>query len=185
MSAYTLYTDDQLLALLRNADEGAFTELYDRYWKKLLIRANLLLNSYADAEETVHDIFVAIWQKRGTLVIRNTFHTYIAAMLQYSCFKRLAENRRKTIITDSAGFHEISDHSTTEWLDFEHLQEDLERAVSALPEKCQLVFRLSREQGLTDQQIADQLEVSVNTVRTQMHRALTRLKTSLNNFFLL
>jgi RNA polymerase sigma-70 factor (family 1) len=185
MGILNLYSDEQLLSLLKDNDETAFTELYDRYWKKLLVRANLLLNSTEDAEELVHDIFVNLWKKRETIHITHSFHTYIAAMLRYACFRTLAERRRKRMTDSSTELPETSDNHTQEWLDFEYLQQELEAAVGQLPEKCQLIFRLSREQGLSDKEIAAQLDISVNTVRTQMHRALVNLKGNLNSFFLL
>ncbi len=187
MALYTSHTDEQLAALLQESNEAAFTELYDRYWKRLLIRAKVLLHSHEDAEELVHDIFVRLWKKRDSLTINHSFHTYVAAMLQYGCFDKLAaRKRRRTEPQQEQGkLPEMADLSTQQWLDFEALRQQLEAAVSRLPEKCQLVFRLSRENGLSDQQIADELDLSINTVRTQMHRALTKLKTSLHSFFVL
>jgi RNA polymerase sigma-70 factor (ECF subfamily) len=185
MAPYSSYTDEQLLALLRESDEGAFTELYGRYWKKLLIRAQLLLESYQESEELVHDIFVKLWKKRETIVIENSFHTYIAAVLKYDTFKCLAWRKIKGITNLTSSIAEPADHSTQNWLDYAQLREELEKAVRLLPDQCQLVFRLSREQGMSDKEIAAHLQVSTNTVRTQMYRALKRLKTSLNQFFVL
>ncbi len=178
-------TDEYLFSLLKNDEEWAFTELYDRYWQKLLVRAKLLLNSQEDAEEVVHDVFVNLWRKRAKLHIRYTFHTYLSAMLRYNCFKILAKRRHRRIIQMPEGEQETPDLSTQEWLDFEELREELESAVSQLPDKCQLIFRLSREQQLSDKEIAQKLDLSVNTVRTQIHRALQKLKTSLGSFFCL
>lgn len=186
MESYRSHTDEILFSFVQNRDERAFTELYDRYWKKLLVRAHLLLNSHEDAEEVVHDIFVNLWKKRATpLRIQNSFHTYIAAMLKYKCFEVLAKRRQKRSKIILGKELEEADNSTQQWLDFEYLQEELEKAVCLLPERCQLIFRLSREQMLTDKEVAERLDLSVNTVRTQMHRALQKLKTSLNSFFLL
>lgn len=64
MTAFAAYTDDQLVDTLRTGYEDAFNELYERFWKKLLVRAHLLLQSAEDAEEVVHDIFVTLWRKR-------------------------------------------------------------------------------------------------------------------------
>lgn len=185
MALHTYHTDEQLVALLHESNEAAFTELYDRYWKRLLIRAKVLLQSHEDAEELVHDIFVRLWKKRTTLSITHSFHTYIAAMLQYGCFDILAGRKKQRAELQRDELPETADISTQQWLDFEALREQLEAAVSQLPEKCRLVFRLSRENGLSDKEIADRLDLSVNTVRTQMHRALVKLKTSLHSFFLL
>jgi RNA polymerase sigma-70 factor (ECF subfamily) len=185
MELYTTHTDEHLFSLMQKDDEKAFTELYGRYWKKLLVRANLLLNSQEDAEEIVHDIFVNLWRKRATLHILHSFHTYIAAMLQYGCFSVLAKRRRLCIIKITEEVNQTGDLSTQQSLEFDDLREKLEVAVRRLPDKCQLIFRLSREQSLSDKEIAQKLHLSVNTVRTQMHRALQRLKISLSNFLYL
>lgn len=185
MELYTSHTDENLFLLLKKDDEKAFNELYERYWKKLLVRANLLLHSQEDAEEIVHDIFVNLWRKRATLQILHSFHTYVAAMLQYGCFKILAQRRLPRIKETTDAVLETVDPSTQQWLEFDDLREELETAVSRLPGRCQLIFRLSREQDLSDKEIARKLHLSVHTVRTQMHRALRRLKTSLSTFFCL
>jgi RNA polymerase sigma-70 factor (ECF subfamily) len=185
MELYPSHPDEHLFSLLKNDDERAFTELYERYWKKLLVRANILLNSREDAEELVHDIFVSLWNKRDTLVILHSFHTYIAAMLQYGCFKILAKRRHLRIKKTAGADPDPVDFSTQQWLDFNDLRNEMEMAVNRLPDKCRLIFRLSREEHLSDKEIARRLDLSVNTVRTQMHRALQRLRASLSTFFCL
>jgi RNA polymerase sigma-70 factor (family 1) len=173
------------MSLLSQGEEGAFTELYERFWKRLLVRAQMMLNNYEEAEETVHDIFVKLWRKRATIIIEHSIHTYLSSVLRYDCFRKLADQKRKKEKALSLAAMTDADDSTREYLDFEALQKELETAISALPEQCQLIFRLSREEGLTDKQIAKELDVSVNTIRTQKHRALKKLKSSLNSFFLL
>ncbi len=182
MRSYHSYDDEYLFVLLKEGDEKAFTELYDRYWKKLLVRANILLRSQEDAEELVHDIFVKLWNKREKLHILNSFKTYVAAMLQYGCFRVLAKRRQHRRNEMTGEVPEPADLSTQQWLDFEDLREELEIAVSRLPERCKLIFRLSREDELSDKEIAQELQLSVHTVRTQMHRALQKLKTAINIF---
>src|ERR1700754_1509466 len=98
MALHASYSDEQLVALLRDSSEAAFTALYDRYWKRLLIRAKLLLHSHEDAEELVHDIFVKLWKKRASLTIEHSFHTYVAAMLQYGCFEVLATRKKQRVM---------------------------------------------------------------------------------------
>ncbi|TAM94330.1 MAG: RNA polymerase sigma-70 factor [Chitinophagaceae bacterium] len=186
MKIYSSHTDEYLFSLLRNDDEKAFTELYRRYWKRLLVKANLLLHCQEDAEEVVHDVFVGLWKKRATLHILHSFHTYITAMLHYSCFESLAKRKRlrtRIVVGTTDEDLEQADFSTQQWMAFDDLREELEVAVCRLPEKCQLIFRLSREQNLSDKEISENLHLSVNTVRTQMHRALEKLKTSLTSFF--
>ena len=177
------HSDEELFSRIKQGSEPAFTALYERHWEALYARASLLLDSTEDAEEVVHDLFVTLWKRRTALVIQKTFRSYVAAMLQYHCYKVLASRRRQRLRMKTLSTDRQQDDITREWLDFAYLQADLEAAVCALPEKCQQVYRLSREQGLSHKKIAEQLHISVNTVRTHMHRALEKLKTAIQFFF--
>jgi RNA polymerase sigma-70 factor (ECF subfamily) len=185
MGVYNTYTDGELVQLLQQGDEKAFRELYERYWDKLVARAFTQLASTEDAEELLHDIFIKLWQRRASLQLKYSFHTYIAAALKYEIIHKLAERKqRKPFTTIGVAVEGPADHSTQGWLDFRDLQDRLEASVSALPEQCQLVFRLSREQGLSEKEIAARLQLAPKTVQNHMTRALKKLKVALHQFFL-
>lgn len=181
---YQLYDDERLLSLIANDDEHAFHVLYDRYWKKLLAHALIKLGSAEEAEEIVQTVFINLWRRRHTLQLRFTLATYLASVLKYEIIEHLArqkkENAQKQLLIS---VRPVEDHSTLEWLDYEQLQEDLERTIAALPEKCRLVFRLSREEGLSGKQIASTLNISPKTVEAHMNKALKFLRTSLQQLF--
>lgn len=189
MSDYQSHTDQQLLSLLQNSDEQAFTELYNRYWDKLLVRGLTQLNSLEDMEELLHDIFVKLWNRRETLNIQYSFHTYIAAMLKYEILRLLAEKRKKPLIESTeTQIDQSVDDFTGKLLDFKDLQQQLEASVQRLPDKCQLVFRMSREQGLSQKQIAHELNITPKTVENHINKALRLIRSTIQNiriFFLL
>lgn len=176
MSNYTAHTDEELLSLIKDDDVAAFRVLYDRYWKQLLIKANYLLRSNHDAEDAVHDIFTDIWKRKAELVLESSFRAYISAAVNYACLRKLAE--RKVVPLAPANY-DSADLSTQQYLSLRELQNRFNLALGELPEKCRLIFRMSREEGLTDKQIAHKLDLSLPTIRTQMHRAITKLKFSL------
>ncbi|GGI23738.1 RNA polymerase sigma-70 factor [Pedobacter mendelii] len=174
------FSDNELYNLLKQDSEEAFNLLYSRYWKKMLFKAMLKLQSEADAEEVVQDAFIDIWKSRHTIQIQNTFHTYIAAIIRYKVMAKIA-NRNKVIHYGVADIHELHvvDNSTQHWLNFIDLRSEIEANISALPEKCQLVFRMSREAGLSDKQIADNLGLSQKTIEAHISKALKALRTSI------
>jgi len=177
-------SDDELLQRLQlNRDAAAFTSLYERYWEKLVTLAYIRLQSTMDAQEVVQEVFLDIWKRSDNIHIRHSFHTYISAALKYKIITLLAKRKTET---DSQSMlnHSESDISTEQWLSYHELRDELENTVMALPEKCQLVFRLSREKGFSEKQIAATLNISVKTVEAHMSRALRSLRTSLRHLYL-
>jgi RNA polymerase sigma-70 factor (ECF subfamily) len=175
--------------LLKSSDEAAFTELYNRYWEKLLAKAVLRLQSSQDAQELVQDIFIRLWKRKEVIDIKNSFHTYISAVLKYEIIHRITERRKERLKfpedPNNAEKINVQDSSTLHQLNFQDLQQRLEASVQRLPEKCQLVFRLSREAGLSEREIAETLQISPKTVQGHITRAIKTLKSSLNSLFLL
>ena len=184
MPAGAFHTDQQLLDLLcQKSDEAAFRILYERYWHKLFSQALLVLKSKEEAEEVVQEVFLHIWRRRDTLEIRHTFYTYIASMAKYEVLQRLAKKKASHSFQQRAGTVFVEqDHSTEAWLGYEALRESLEASVMQLPEKCRLVFRLSREAGLSEKQIAETLHISVKTVEAHIGKALKSLRVALHQF---
>lgn len=181
MTAYNTFTDNELYLLLVQDNEEAFTILYHRYWKRMLYQAVIKLQSNADAEEVVQDAFTDIWKSRHRIKIQNSFHTYIAAVIRYKVMAKMASNKRGAAdyAVDVCKLH-VEDNATEQWLSFNELRNEIERSVKTLPEKCQLVFRLSRERGMSDKEIAQDLNISPKTVEAHISRALKLLRVSIN-----
>jgi RNA polymerase sigma-70 factor (ECF subfamily) len=183
MSALSTLSDNELYILLAQDDEEAFTLLYHRYWKRMLYKAMHKLQCDTDAEEVVQDTFVDIWNSRKRIQIQNTFHTYIASIVRYKIMAKMAVNKKAIHdnVEDIQQLH-IADNSTQQWLSFYDMQSEIETAIKALPHKCQLIFRMSREIGLSDKQIAQDLSLSQKTVEAHITRALKTLRTNLGQF---
>jgi RNA polymerase sigma-70 factor (family 1) len=180
MLNYQAYSDMDLFQLVAKDDEKAYRTLYDRYWNKLLVQAMLKLRVEEEVEEILQDIFLNLWRRRKTIQIKNTFHTYIASIVKYEILRKLAKLKAKNTLEGKFSALNIVEANTTQdWLDFEDLRDQIETSVCSLPEKCQLVFRLSREQGFTEKQIAGALHISPKTVEAHISKALKALRSSL------
>jgi len=188
MSSYSTYSDGELIELLKSGDDIAFTSLYDRYWDKLLERAIVRLKSTDDAREAVQNTFIRLWNRKENLRIQYSFYTYIAAVLKYEIIRKLSDRKQAALDAEAlpaSGHESLADTSTQQLLDFNDLQQRLEASVQGLPEKCRLVFRLSREKGLSQKEIAETLNISPKTVEAHIANAIKKLRASLNLFFLI
>lgn len=184
MILYNELSDTELVLLLAEDDYEAFRILYSRYWKRMLVKAFTQLKSHVDAEEVVQDSFVNLWRRRKTVEIKHTFHTYIGAVVRYEVMAKIAGNKKNFVSIEDAKPVAIEDDSTQQWLAFSDLQEEIEAAIQSLPDKCRLVFRMSRNNGLTEKQISEELGVSKKTVEAHMSKALKNLRLKLDRNFI-
>ncbi|MET6995971.1 RNA polymerase sigma-70 factor [Chitinophaga defluvii] len=176
------YTDSELLRLLKAGSESAFTEIYNRYWHKLFAVAAARIQDMDEAEEIVQEIFVSLWRRREELDITSGLEVYLAVSVKYRVIKILGKRYQKRKYKDSLDVMGMVDDSTQQWLEFEELKARLGKLVAGLPEKCQLVYRLSREKGYSQKQIARELNISEKTVEAHLGKALKTLRTGLNQF---
>lgn len=184
MQTFSQYSDSELLHLLAGGSDEAFTEIYNRYWKKLFAVAAARIQDMEEAEEIVQEIFVSLWKRRETLEVTTALDRYLVVSVKYRVIKVLGKRYQSRKYMHSMQASDLEDDSTRQWLAFEELQERLEALVSGLPEKCQLVYRLSREKGYSQQQIAEALHISEKTVEAHLGKALKALRHGLNQFLL-
>lgn len=189
MSTYGFHTDEQLIELLKSGDDIAFTVLYDRYWEKLLERAISRLKSTEEAREVVQNAFIRLWNRRERLDIKYSFYTYMAAVLKYEILRKLVERKKMRQMSEDLAANlasiSLTVSPTEQQLDFKDLQQRLEESIVNLPEKCRLIFKLSREKGMSNKEIAASLNISPKTVEAHISNAIKKLRSSLNLFFVL
>jgi len=184
MYSYKDKADADLFDMLRSDDEGAFTELYNRHWKKLFVAAASRTIRLEDAEEIVQDIFTALWRRRQTLNLTSELTHYLAVSVKYRIIVTLDKYFNQERYIDSMLYKEQVDDSTQEGLAFNELTEELAKHVQQLPEKCRLVFQLSRDEGYSQKQIAETLQISEKTVEAHLGKAFKTLRAKLASFMM-
>jgi len=183
MPLYSSHTDEQLLQLLKEGDQAAFTEIYRRFWKLLFSVAANKLHDPEDAKELVQDVFVSLWKRHEELTIDHSIKAYLAGAVKFRVYTRLSlkEKRRRqesSIPAPSSSTPYIEDQ-----INLKDLMAKLDIATAQLPERCRLVYQLSRDEGLSRKEIAKQLNISEKTVENQVTRALHHLRAALRSFF--
>lgn len=176
--------DEYLLSLLQKGNRRAFTEIYNRYWKKLFTVAANKLHNLADAEELVQDIFLDIWNRRETLSITSSLSAYLAVAVKYKVIDRMAKKAQQIRYRNYAAQHlSVAASPIEDLLNFEELQVRLQKATADLPAKCRLVFELSRNHDFSQKQIAAELGIAEKTVESHLGKALRTLRISLGSLF--
>lgn len=174
------HIDQNLLQLIAGGCEQSFRKLYDLYAAKIYSMAIGYLKSPMAAQDVVQEIFVKIWEKRDSLAAIDNFPAYLHIITRNLLINHLQkkipvfglnELTREAIPEDR--------HLPQQQLDYRELTILISRAVAQLPPRQQQVYSLSREQGLSHQQIARQLNLSYDTVREHMSKALKAIRTSL------
>ncbi|MFD2968769.1 RNA polymerase sigma-70 factor [Sphingobacterium bambusae] len=179
-------TDEELFSLLSQHEEHrAFRLLYLRYWDRLLALAYKKLQDTEEAEEVVQEVFTNLWRRRKSTKLKHTFNTYISASVKYEIFSCFAKRNKKNQLTEYIQTIGYSVNSVERWIDYKDVLSTIQNTVSNLPEKCRLVFQLSREEGYTQQEIAKELEISTKTVESHMTKALKAIRISLHLLILL
>ncbi|HRN58577.1 MAG TPA: RNA polymerase sigma-70 factor [Agriterribacter sp.] len=175
-------SDEILVARLQKGDQLAFEAIYTRYWQTLYAIAYNRLKAQAEAEDIVHDVFTLIWQRRYE-VKPGSLSAYLAAAVKYAVLShiRKRDSARKYILHESATIRmEVtSDHQLHHKRILQMVQSEIER----LPERCRLIFKYSREKGMSTKEIARTLNLSDKTVENQISKALHHLKSSFRNVF--
>jgi RNA polymerase sigma-70 factor (family 1) len=180
LNPHIAHTDEQLLQLLAHDNREAFTELYNRYWDKTFAVAYHRLDDEQEAEEVVQEVFLSIWQRRASLKITHTMATYLSVAVKYKVINHLDRQYRKQQHLDELTFTSTeTEDSTMQWLEEKELRERLDNSINQLPEKCRIVFLLSRDENKTYAEIAAELGISQKTVEAHMSKALSTLRQSL------
>lgn len=176
-------TDKELMSAISKGNQDAFNMLYSRHWEGLYKFAFLILKDKDACKDVIQDVFVWVWEHRIGLDMQ-TPKSYLKTAVKY----KIANYIRTGSIRDSF-FEEAtrfkpapSVPEAAEYAEVNELNHIIRLTVANLPMKCREIFRLSREQNLSNRDIARQLGISIKTVENQMTIALSRIRTSVGQY---
>ncbi|MEO6329252.1 MAG: RNA polymerase sigma-70 factor [Ginsengibacter sp.] len=175
MKEYQSYTNKILLELLSKSDQLAFTELYNRFWQKLFVIAYNRLNELQAAEDIVHDVFVMLWTNREKTEIES-LENYLASVVKYMVLAKIKGKERERIYNNSSYQTPVFELSSEMSLHYKCILDIVKNEIEKLPEKCRLIFKYSRNEGMPVRQIARELSISPKTVENQLNKALKQLR---------
>ena len=175
MRDYSSYYNETLLELLSTGDEYAFTEIYDRFSKKLFAVAYSRLKEVQEAEDIVHDVFASLWANRSKVEVKS-LENYLATATKYTVFAKIRRKERERLYNQTFQPSPIVELNIEATLHYKYILEVLTNEVEKLPEKCKLIFKYSRNNKLPVKEIAEKLNLSPKTVENQLNKAVKQLK---------
>ena len=173
--------EQQLIQRILSKDRSAFDTLFQSYYSTLVFIATDILCNRQIAEEVVQDVFIKLWKRGSNLSIDISLSSYLTTMVRNRSIDYLRANEHK-IKTISIESHEARLQLHCLGVSFEEeLFSDakdiaMKRAIEQLPPQCRKIFTLNRFDGLSHKEISEKLNISVSTVKTQITRALQKLK---------
>lgn len=168
-----------ILKLLRNGDEQAFKSLFDIYFVPLCRFMKLYLKNEAEAEEIALDIFMHIWTNRKDFQIKISIKSYLFQAARNRCLNALRDSLQTCPIDKLS--ETLTDNSSIDAdMELKELNLLIEEAICSLPDKCKEVFRWSRQENLTNKEIAAKTQTSIKTVEAQITKALKYIRKYLN-----
>lgn len=163
-------------------DESAFIEVYNRYWYKLFLSSYRRIKDKEVAEELVQDLFLKLWEKRGTLSI-GQLENYLFSSIRNATIDFL--NRQ--IVNDKyvnyyKVYTSLQRNTTEEMVELNDLEEALEKGLNTLSGKSEKIFRLYRMDHWSVEKIARHFNLSEKTVHYHLTQSQKFIRAYLQQF---
>ena len=186
MVAYNKYSDADILLLLKEGDHFAYTEIYDRYHAQLYVFAYRRLKNREEAKDVIHELFLKLWNDREGIAERFELAAYLYSALKNRIINLIAHQKVSTKYIES--FNQYLNHLSNNNADFlarqNELHQIIEKEIASLNPRTRKVFELSRKANLSRKEIAEELGIAEETVKSHMHAALKILKVKLGDLYI-
>jgi len=180
--ASDVHNDRTLFRQISAGDEKAFRAIFDLYKVELFRVVIRLTKSQVIAEEIIQEVFISLWISREHLIKVEEPASYIYRILFNRTGNYLKkEANQQRIIRAAIQYTQSSSDATEQLVDVNETQQLIELALGQLPPRQKIVYKLSRQQGLSNYEIASQLNVSQHTVKSHLSKAIGFIRTYLGN----
>jgi len=171
----------EVIEQIRDGSKDAFRLMFDEVGPKIYAFALSYLKNEFEAEELLQEVFLKLWEVRSSLDSSRNLKSFlfkICINLIYDFIRR--KNIEQVYLDYSEKNNPSSGDNTWHEVIYNDMLNNLQQLIAAMPEQRQRIFRMSKEDGLSNEEIADRLNLSKRTVENQLYRAVSFLKDKIN-----
>lgn len=175
-------SNSELILLIQKNDRVAFYHLYEKYSKRLYGFVLRYTKQKEDAEEIVQEVFVKIWETRYKIDAYSSFEAFLFTIAYNTTISLLRKKTNEQKYVEHIKSLQQPDNSPDliDEIHFNELNDRVQSLLNELTPRQKEIFQLSREEGLTHEEIAKKLDISVNTVKKHMGNTLTFLRSQID-----
>ena len=175
-----MFSDSEIIGRIRQGDKQEFEKLFRSSYVSLVRYAKTLIRDHDASEEIVQELFFRLWQDRQTIRIESSLNGYLYRSVHHRALHYLEHQK---VVGRHAGevlaAADMTSEPVTDAIYYHELQARVARVLERLPERCRLIFKMNRFEGLKYIEIADKLAVSLKTVEADMGKALKEFRKAL------
>ena len=180
-----MLNDQQIMESISHDNHVAFSMLFERWYKELVVYANIFIHDTDKCEDIVQSVFARLWENRHELKINTSVAAYLHGSVKNQCLNSLKHEkiRNEYQIYVTAFQDDFEDLNKS--LNFKECLEKFNQSVDELPEKYREIFVLSRIHGRKYDEIAAKIGISKRTVEERMRKAILILKSLMKDFLII
>lgn len=173
-------SDALILDLLKSGDKSGLEILFKEFYRPLVIYASQFLSNTEDAEDLVQEVFIKFWETNRFLSINFQLRAYIYQSVRNSCLNWL-DKKPRVILDPIESIPELTEELMLDESDWKIYMDEIYRKIEMLPPRTREIFKAIVLENKKYKDVASDLGISVNTVKTAMQRALSNLRTNLSD----
>ena len=183
MNSRTIVSNEDRLLKAIKLDKTSFDQIYKQYWSKLYIYAFNVLKEKEICEDILQEIFIDLWAKRDNVQITD-LNSYLYQSVKYQIFNHFRKSKYKKQLLIKFNLMNTQ-NGIDELYEEKELNVQLKDIISKLPKQRRIIFKMSRYDGLSNKEISENLNISLQTVKNQISKSLKFIRRSLKNISLL
>ncbi|MEE4196074.1 MAG: RNA polymerase sigma-70 factor [Bacteroidales bacterium] len=177
------YSEKDIIKKISKGDIQLFEVLFKEYYQLLCEFGMKYLKNIEEVEEVVQDVFYNIWKNRHQLKINTSIKSYLYTAVRNNSLQKIRIRSLNLKYENYYKSHPVNESiSPADEMNAKELKSIINQALNTLPEKCRIIFQMSRYEGLKYHEIASKLSISIKTVESNMGKALKHFRNYLKDY---